>query len=67
MADSTYIRGSRPRELPRPSRTYGAGRVCGHRGCETTISMYNKSSYCWAHSPVKYPLTRGERRKKAAA
>jgi hypothetical protein len=29
--------------------------------------MYNKSSYCWAHSPVKYPLTRGERRKKAAA
>ncbi|HEX9890818.1 MAG TPA: hypothetical protein VGB28_01990 [Actinomycetota bacterium] len=65
MAD--YIRGSRPRQLPRPSRTYGDGRVCAHEGCETRISTYNKATYCWAHAPVKYPLTRGERRRKTAA
>ncbi len=62
-----YIRGSRPRQLPRPSRTYGSDRVCDQEGCEPRISTYNKSKYCWSHAPVKYPLTRGERRKKTAA
>ena len=66
MADS-YIRGSRPRQLPRPSRTYGDDRVCAHEGCATRISKYNKAKHCWAHAPLKYPLTRGERRKKTAA
>lgn len=61
------VRGARPRELPRPNRTYGAGRVCAHPGCETRISMYNKADHCWAHAPLKFPLTRGERRRKAAA
>ena len=65
MADN--ITGSRPRQLPRPNRTYQSGRVCSHDGCETRISIYNKATTCWAHRPLTFPLTRGERRKKAAA
>jgi len=62
-----YIKGSRPRQLPRPSRTYREGRVCAHADCRTRISIYNKATHCWAHMPTTYPLTRGERRKKTAA
>ncbi len=64
MDDHAGLRGTRVREMPRPNRRYGAGRVCSHEGCETRISTYNKSAYCWAHTPVKYPLTRGARRSK---
>lgn len=63
----TALRGSRPRQLPRANRIYAEGRVCVHEGCVTKISMYNKSPYCWAHAPLKFPLTRGARRRKAAA
>jgi hypothetical protein len=66
MSDE-IIRGSRPRELPRPNRTYGSGRVCEHEGCPTRLSIYNKARFCWQHAPVRYPLGRGERRKRAAA
>ena len=67
MAENIQLRGSRPRELPRANRTYDEGRVCARAECETRLSKYNKSKYCWAHTPVKYPLTRGERRKRKAA
>jgi hypothetical protein len=67
MSDNTVVRGSRPRELPRPNRTYAQGRVCAHEGCDTRISIYNKSPYCWAHAPLRFPLVRGERKRKAAA
>jgi hypothetical protein len=29
--------------------------------------MYNKALYCWTHTPMRFPLVRGERKKKAAA
>ncbi|HVM12130.1 MAG TPA: hypothetical protein VM638_06620 [Actinomycetota bacterium] len=64
---SEYIKGSRPRQLPPASRTYGGGRVCAEQGCETRISIYNKATHCWAHAPLRYPVSRGERRKKTAA
>jgi hypothetical protein len=67
MSDQTVIKGSRAQQLPRPNRTYRGGRVCAHEGCETRLSIYNKSTYCWQHAPVRFPLVRGERRKKAAA
>jgi hypothetical protein len=66
MSDAQMIRGSRPRELPRPNRTYGEGRVCAEEGCDTRISVYNRSEYCWAHAPVRYPIVRGQRKRKAA-
>lgn len=66
MSD-TIMRGSRPRELPRPNRTYARGRVCVAEGCDTRISTYNKSDHCWTHAPQTFPLVRGQRRRKAAA
>jgi hypothetical protein len=65
--ESIGLRGSRPRELPRPNRTYSEGRVCAHEGCETRLSQYNKAQFCWAHVPVKYPLIRGERKRRKSA
>lgn len=65
--DDLRLRGSRPRELPRPSRTYGTGRVCAHEGCDTRLSRYNKATHCFTHTPLRYPLVRGERKKKPAA
>ncbi len=62
--DNVGLRGTRPRELPRPNRTYGTDRVCAHEGCETRISRYNKAKHCYVHAPVRYPLVRGERKKK---
>ncbi|MGH2662574.1 MAG: hypothetical protein ACRDH8_07150 [Actinomycetota bacterium] len=67
MSDGQFMKGSRPRELPRPNRTYGPGRVCAHEGCDTRISIYNRLDYCWAHMPHRFPLVRGERRRRAAA
>jgi hypothetical protein len=67
MSDQTVIRGSRPQELPRPNRTYARGRVCEQEGCQTRLSVYNQARYCWQHAPVRFPLVRGQRRKKAAA
>jgi hypothetical protein len=66
MSDAKVIRGARPRELPRPNRTYGEGRVCAHEGCDTRLSVYNRAKYCWAHAPVRFPVVRGARRRKAA-
>ena len=65
MAENTVIRGSRPRELPRPNRVYTEGRICSNEGCETRISKYNKAQFCWTHAPLRYPLTRGERKKRS--
>lgn len=65
--DTMALRGSRPRELPPPNRTYGAGRVCAHEGCDTRLSQYNKATHCWAHAPVTYPLVRGERKRRKPA
>ncbi len=61
-----YVKGSRPRELPRPSRTFEGGRVCAHEQCQTRLSIYNRSTYCWQHAPVKFPFVRGQRKRKAA-
>lgn len=65
--DNLSLRGSRPRGLPRPNRTYGRNRVCAHEGCETRLSRYNKGEHCFAHAPLRYPLVRGERKKKRPA
>ena len=66
MSEMQAIRGARPRELPRPNRTYDRGRVCATDGCDTRLSIYNKSQYCWSLKPVTFPVTRGARRRKAA-
>jgi hypothetical protein len=60
-------RGSRVRELPRRNRTYPAGRVCAHDGCDTRLSIYSKWQHCWQHEPVHTYVPRGRRSKREAA
>ena len=50
---------------PRPGHTYCLGRVCLTEGCGTRLSIYNDSERCWFHTPLRYPLVRGKRRKVA--
>ena len=59
------LKGSRATELPRPNRVYAEGRVCEEEGCETKLSVYNRSKLCWQHTPLRFPVVRGDRKKKA--
>ncbi len=55
-------KASRPGQLPPPSRKGSEGRVCSHPGCETKLSVYNRSDLCWQHDDVVFPNLRGKRR-----
>jgi hypothetical protein len=67
MKDDTLImRGAPVRPLPRPNRLWSSGRVCSEEGCVTRLSIYNKTTLCWQHEPVKYHLARGKRKSKHA-
>ncbi len=57
MADT--MKGAKLRGGIRPSRKYGEGRVCAHKGCNTRLSQYNRREYCFAHAPVRFPRVRG--------
>ena len=35
-----------------PVRAYERGRTCGHGACDTILSIYNPSRYCWAHEKL---------------
>jgi len=54
-------KGTRPGNLPAPSHAEPEGRVCAHPGCETKLSIYNASAYCWQHADVTFPNFRGKR------
>lgn len=58
MADLA-MRANRPGASSRRPKTYTAGRVCGFDGCETLVSRYNRSDFCFSHRPVNYPRLRG--------
>ena len=65
--ESLALRGATVRPLPRKNRTWSIGRTCAEDGCITRISMYNRSTYCWAHDPVRYYVARGRKKKREAA
>jgi hypothetical protein len=65
--DPMVLRGATVRTLPRPNRTWAEGRVCAEEGCATTLSIYNRSKYCWAHEPIHYYITRGRKKRREAA
>jgi hypothetical protein len=66
MPEESY-RGGRVRELPRPNRTYGRGRICATPGCNTALSMYNRFDHCWQHEPVHEYISRGKRKSRKEA
>jgi hypothetical protein len=47
--------------LPVRPRRYPDGRRCSHPGCDTWLSIYNRATTCWAHSPRTAPRLRGRR------
>ena len=47
----------------RGRRRAPAGRVCADDGCETRLSIYNRSTRCWQHEPAhRYLPVHGGRR-----
>ncbi len=48
-----------PRGNARKPRTYSEGRVCEKTDCDTRISRYNRSEYCFRHTPARFPRVRG--------
>ncbi len=51
----------------RANRTYLADRVCEGDGCDTRLSIYNGSTLCWQHEPLRICLPRGQRKRQHAA
>ena len=51
----------------RPNRTYPAGRACDADGCDTRLSIYNGSTFCWQHAPPRICPPRSPRKKQDAA
>lgn len=45
----------------RPSRTYARGRTCREDECETRLSIYNDSDFCFLHEPQVTPRMRGRK------
>lgn len=61
------LQGALARRLPTANRTYPEGRVCAADGCDTRISIYNRSTLCWNHEPARIRLPRGRRKRRDAA
>lgn len=61
------LRGALVQTLPAANRTYPEGRVCAADGCDTRISIYNRSTLCWNHEPARIRLPRGRRKRRDAA
>jgi hypothetical protein len=58
MADNT-LKGKRVLDNARPPKVHSEQRTCAKRGCDTTLSRYNRREYCYAHAPTKFPRLRG--------
>ncbi len=56
---SDVMKGQAIRGVTRPSKDFGAGRVCADKDCSTKLSRYNRREFCYTHAPVKYPRVRG--------
>lgn len=51
------LRGKFPGGAGKGPRRVRAGRVCGHDGCQTLLSVYNPEDRCWEHTqPSPYLL-----------
>ena len=57
---SDTVRGAAIKGVTRPSKRYATDRSCAKSGCTTKLSQYNKSEYCHAHAPIRFPRVRGK-------
>jgi hypothetical protein len=59
------IRGISPGRAAKGAQTYAGNRTCGHEGCATRLSIYNRAERCWLHEPPqKYVVNTGGRPRK---
>ncbi|MBT8214273.1 MAG: hypothetical protein KJP12_03540 [Acidimicrobiia bacterium] len=57
---TTALMATRPGQGGRRRpKTYGGNRRCHSDMCDTRLSRYNNSEFCFRHAPVKYPRLRG--------
>lgn len=56
----TAVAGTNPPAWRRSGKdhikSYGCGRVCEARGCNTELSRYNATGACWVHDQVRSAL-----------
>jgi hypothetical protein len=58
---SDNVKGHRPGNDPPPTKVERVGRVCRENDCDTRLSIYNKTGFCWQHQPLIFPNYRGKR------
>lgn len=44
-----------------PNKTYGKGRICTNKECNTELRETNKYETCGVHSPLRFPRVRGKK------
>jgi len=54
-------------QVPPRSPTSSPGRVCEAEDCNTLLSIYNRSKFCWLHEPARAYHVRGRRKRREAA
>lgn len=60
--ETPTIVGRIPEKSGKTPKTSTVGRVCSDPGCETKLTRYNTSDYCYRHKPARFPRVRGRLR-----
>lgn len=60
--ETPTIVGRIPEKSGKTPKTSAVGRVCGDPGCNTKLTRYNTSDYCYRHKPARFPRVRGRLR-----
>ena len=56
---NVYMTGKTKLDRQRKVKKYDQGRVCKQDDCIVQLSMYNKKTLCFNHSPKSYGRVRG--------
>jgi hypothetical protein len=70
MSQITSVSVVRGRMAPGEVRTtsvHGRGRVCGVAECDTVLSMYNATGWCWQHEEPHAFVLQAPRKKRRDA
>ena len=59
MPKDIYLTGKTQYASQRKVKQFEQGRVCENKDCTVTLSMYNKKTLCFLHSPKEAGRVRG--------
>lgn len=57
--ETPTITGRIPERSGKMPKTSAVGRICAEKTCETKLTKYNNSDYCYRHKPSRFPRVRG--------